>query len=296
MSSRLEISDDLVSRLLAEQFPPYTGLSLKAVENPGWDNASFRLGDDLVVRLPRAAEYAPQPLKEHRWLPVLAPHLPLEVPEPTALGIPTGSYPWHWSIRRWIGGHPAHRGAPEGLEPIAKALAAFLRALQAIPPDGGPAAGHHSFYRGSSPGVYDQDVRNALGRLTGRIDGRRALKTWEEACATNWAKAPVWVHGDISPSNLLVQNGKLAAVIDFGQLAVGDPSCDLAIAWAFFDEESRKVFHSALGTDNDTWRRGRAWALWKALITVSGRHQATAVEGALAERTLDAVLRESTDA
>jgi aminoglycoside phosphotransferase (APT) family kinase protein len=139
--------------------------------------------------------------------------------------------------------------------------------------------------------VYDDQVREAVGRLLGRIEGSRALRIWDEAGATRWQKAPVWIHGDISAGNLLVRDGQLVAVIDFGQLATGDPACDLAIGWTLLSGASRDTFRSTVGLDLDTWKRGQAWALWKALITASGLSPTTAIESGQAERTLDQVLR-----
>jgi aminoglycoside phosphotransferase (APT) family kinase protein len=290
---RIEIDAKLVQELVASQFRQWAQLPVRSVEVAGWDNASFRLGGDMVVRLPRASDYAEQPLKEHRWLPVLAPQLPLEIPKLLSLGNPSADYPWHWSIRRWVDGEPALPDRIPDLSGFARALAGFLKALQAIPAGDGPAAGPQSFHRGGSLSVYDSEVRAAVDRLGTRMDGAHALRIWDEARATTWSGRPVWIHGDISVGNLLVRHGELAAVIDFGQLAIGDPACDLAIAWSFFAGASREAFRSALALDPGTWNRGRAWALWKALITVSGLAQTSAFETAQAERTLGAVLTDS---
>jgi len=247
----------------------------------------------MVIRLPRAPEYAAQVLKEHRWLPVLVPQLPLEIPRPIALGRPSASYPWSWAVRRWIDGETALPERIGDLDRFAAVLAAFLTAIRRVSTEGGPAAGPRSFHRGGSLDVYDSEVRAALARMRSRVDGDRLLQIWDEGRATAWTAAPVWIHGDISVGNLLVRHGELVAVIDFGQLAVGDPACDLAIAWALFAERSRESFRLAVDLDEGTWARGKAWALWKALITASGLSQTNAVETAQAECTLEAVVRDS---
>jgi aminoglycoside phosphotransferase (APT) family kinase protein len=168
-------------------------------------------------------------------------------------------------------------------------LAAFLRELQAIDTSGGPEAGEHSFFRGGHPNVYDADARRAIAMLAGRIDAAKALRLWEAGLRTAWDRSPVWAHGDISPGNLLVRDSRLCAVIDFGCLAVGDPACDLAIAWSFFDSDGRGIFRRGLDLDDATWMRGRAWALWKAAIVVAGLIETNAVESSRAAQTLDAV-------
>lgn len=179
-------------------------------------------------------------------------------------------YPWKWSIYGWLDGETAASGRIADLCEFAVDLAQFLKAFQSIDSTGGPLPGLHSFYRGGLLMTYDAEVRQALIALEGKIDVGTATKVWEEALATTWKGKPVWVHGDISAGNLLVQDGRLSAVIDFGQLAVGDPACDLAIAWTFFSEKSRKVFLDELPLDGETWARGRAWALWKSLVVAAG--------------------------
>lgn len=292
MSHRAEIDVQLVRELVAEQFPRWAKLPLKAVDVMGWDNASFRLGDEMVVRLPRAAEYESQILKEQRWLPILGPHLPLAIPKPLALGHAGQAYPWTWAVRAWIDGETASPEAIGDPDRFVAALAGFLNALQGIPTDGGPPAGPQSFHRGGSLDVYDDEVRAATSRLRERVDEGVALGIWEDATRTAWTCRPVWVHGDISTGNLLIRRGELVAVIDFGQLAIGDPACDLAVAWTLFRAPHREAFRAALQPDPGTWARGRAWALWKALIVTAGLSQTSALETAQAERTLDAVVQE----
>jgi aminoglycoside phosphotransferase (APT) family kinase protein len=266
----LPIDAALVHRLIAAQFAEWAHLPIRPVEPGGWDNRTFRLGDRMSVRLPSAPAYAAQVDKEHRWLPKLAPCLPLPIPMPLAKGLPEEVYPWPWSIYRWLEGEPASPERIADLDQFAASLAGFLKALYEIDTANGPPAGQHNFHRGGRLGVYDAQTRAALAALGRRIDTAAAERVWNEALCSRWRKPAVWVHGDVAWGNLLVNNGKLCAVIDFGSSAVGDPACDLVIAWTLFSGKSRETFRRALDLDPDSWSRARGWALWKALITAAG--------------------------
>ena len=254
---------------MKEQFPRWAGLPVTPVELDGWDNTTFRLGDRLSVRLPSAGAYVAQVEKEHRWLPVLAPRLPRPIPEPLAMGVPGCGFPRPWSVYRWLEGDLATIDRIVDLPGFAADLAAFLVALYAVDTAGGPVAGAHSFFRGAPPTTLDEDVRSAIAELAGGIDVDAATGAWEAALDAAWCGPDVWVHGDITGSNLLAIDGRLSAVLDFGCCAVGDPACDLAVAWTLFHGDSRCVFRERLGLDEGTWARGRGWALWKALITLA---------------------------
>lgn len=284
------IDATLVRRLVDAQFPQWAHLPITSVAISGWDNRTFHLGDAMTVRLPSAAHYAAQVEKEQRWLPKLAPHLPLPIPQPLAMGAPAFGYPWHWSIYRWIDGAPATTDNVAEPRVFATALAEFLAALQQIDASDGPPAGVQNFHRGGALAVYDAETRRALHDLAGTIDTVTATAVWDAALASSWQAAPVWVHGDVAASNLLVKDGKLCAVIDFGSCGVGDPACDLVIAWTFLTEASRDAFRAALPLDDATWARGRGWALWKALILLAGHIHSSAFEASRAQRTLDEVL------
>ena len=264
------IDANLVARLVASQFPEWAHLPVRTVDLQGWDNRTFRLGDDLTVRLPSAAGYVPQIEKEHRWLPYLAPHLPLPIPVPIAKGQPAEGYPWEWSIYRWQPGEPVATASVADLNQFATDLAAFLGALYRVDPANGPTAGPHSFYRGGALSVYDAETRRSITALRDEIDPDAATAAWEEALAAEWSGAPVWVHGDVAVANVLVRDGRLSAVIDFGSSAVGDPACDTVIAWTYLTGQSRQLFRDLLPVDPAAWTRGRGWALWKALITIEG--------------------------
>ncbi len=264
------IDADLVRRLVARQFPQWAELSVTPVEPGGWDNRTFRLGSAMSVRLPSAERYVAQVEKEQLWLTRLAPGLPLPIPSPLAKGTPDLGYAWPWSVCRWIEGETAEAGLVGDTRGFAADLAGFLTALHAIDASGGPAAGPHNFHRGGPLSTYDSETRTALEKLSGQIDTGEAIAAWEAALASAWTGPPVWVHGDVSAGNLLVENGRLAAVIDFGGLGVGDPACDLAIAWTCLKGEGRAAFRAALPLDSGTWARGRGWTLWKALIVWAG--------------------------
>ena len=285
-----DIDTELVTRLIAAQFPEWAGLPVRPVDVSGWDNRTFRLGDDMSVRLPSAAGYVAAVEKEQRWLPQLAPHLPLPIPVPIGNGVPGQGYPWPWSVNRWLVGETATLDRIDDLTRFAEDLAAFLIALQAVDPTGGPPAGAHSFYRGASLTVYDEETRRAIATLGDRIDAVGATAVWDDALSATWLGEPVWFHGDVAFGNLLVRDGRLAAVIDFGFSGVGDPACDVVIAWTLLSGESRAAFRAALPLDDATWARGRGWAIWKALITLAEYERTDAVKASEARFVIDEVL------
>jgi aminoglycoside phosphotransferase (APT) family kinase protein len=201
-------------------------------------------------------------------LPTLAPRLPVAIPAVVASGIPDCGYPYPWSVRRWIEGERVDAVRLEDPVGFALAVANFVNVLNGIAPGEGPAAGAHSFYRGADPVCYDAETRESLSALAGRIDTERARAMWAAGLAATWTGRPAWFHGDIAPGNLLVRDGALAAVIDFGTSGVGDPACDLVIAWTYFRGAARGAFVDAVARDAAMWARARAWGLWKALIVL----------------------------
>jgi aminoglycoside phosphotransferase (APT) family kinase protein len=289
---RSAITTELVSRLVAAQFPQWAHLPITPVGLDGNDNTTFRLGEDMAVRLPSAERYVAQVDKEHRWLPILATQLPLPIPQPLAKGTPAYAYPWPWSVYRWLEGDPATIDRIADLGRLASELAEFLAALYRIDPSGGPAPGKHSFFRGGPVSTYDAETRGAIATLNNEIDTAAATEVWEAALAATWNGSPVWVHGDVSPDNLLVEHGRLSGVIDFGCLAVGDPACDVTIAWTFFSGDSRDTFRAGLPLDGATWARGRGWALWKALITLVDAPRRTTDEAERSRRVIGEVIAE----
>jgi aminoglycoside phosphotransferase (APT) family kinase protein len=262
---RVDVSADLVSRLVRGQFPQWAALPVTPVANGGWDNWTFHLGPRLSVRIPSAAEYALAVEKEHRWLPVLAPQLPLPISTPIARGEPGPGYPFAWSIYSWLDGEAA--SADRIADPVRFAvdLAGFLSALRRVDPADGPRPGTHNWYRGGTLRTFAGIVGNALTSLASRVDVELVAQVWQDALDAPWDGVEAWFHGDIAEGNLLLADGQLAAVIDFGTCGVGDPACDLAVAWTLLTVEGRRVFREALAVDEAQWSRGRGWALWKAL-------------------------------
>ena len=259
----------LVRRLLAEQFPDRAGLPIAPVRPWGTDNAIYRLGEDMVARLPRTPRTERTLEKERRWLPRLAAHLPLAVPIPVADGRPSGGYPFTWSIYRWLDGETATVEGILDRGEAAATLAEFVAALQAVDPTGGPPPGEHNFFRGVPLARRDEATRAAIAALGAAIDAGAATAAWERALAApEWDRPPVWFHGDIDVRNLLVNDGRVFAVIDFGSLGVGDPACDVSLAWKVLSPWTREIFREILGVDDATWARGRGWAVSQALIAL----------------------------
>jgi aminoglycoside phosphotransferase (APT) family kinase protein len=262
-ADEVETDVALVRRLVAGQFPQWAGLPVEPVVSYGTDHAIYRIGEDLAARMPRVEYAEVQAVKEGEWLPRLAPHVPLALPVQVAMGEPAESYPFAWSVCEWLPGEMAANGAIRDLDQAAGDLAAFITALRAVDTAGAPPRPRGA--RGSPLAELDEHVRRSIAQLGDRVDGAAALRSWEESLAAPaWEGPEVWVHGDLLPGNLLVVDGRLSAVIDFGGLNVGDPACDLQPAWNVFAGESRARFRAELGVDDASWLRGRGWALYQA--------------------------------
>ncbi len=258
---------ELVRRLLAGQFPQWASLPIEPVPSYGTDHAIYRVGSGLSVRLPRIRYATQQAALEAQWLPRFAPHLPLAVPSQLASGRPAEGYPFPWSVQEWLPGENAN-GTIGDLVQAAVDLAAFITALHQIDTAGAPP--HSRSGRGGPLADRDHDVRQAITQLGRRIDGAAALRSWEESLgAPAWRGSHVWVHGDLLPGNLLVVDGRLSAIIDFGTLQVGDPACDLQAAWNLFAGESRTRFRSELGADDACWLRGRGTVLYQTVMALA---------------------------
>ncbi len=280
----------LVSRLLAAQFPRWAELPIEPIRSAGTDNAIYRLGDDMAARLPRIQGAIGQVEKEHRWLPRLAPRLPLAIPVPLAKGASGEGYPFPWSVHRWLEGENAATGRVADPRRAAAELARFVSALRGIDPTGGPLAVDCNL-RGVPLATRDAETREAIAALHGMIDADAATAAWEAALqAPEWSRAPVWFHGDLLPGNLLIEGGRISAVIDFGGLGVGDPACDLMVAWSLFSGESRDVFREAVAADDATWARGRGCALSQALIFIPYYLDTNPVGVGVARRAIAEVL------
>jgi aminoglycoside phosphotransferase (APT) family kinase protein len=273
----IDITSTMVKRLIATQFPQYQHLSIKTMEVSGIDNRTFRLGHNLLIRLPSAKGYAAQVEKEQHWLPILSPHLSTQIPKPIAMGMPCDDYPWNFSIYEWIDGTSANLLSLESVElnQIAISLADFLTELHAIDTDNGPQAGLHNYYRGGHPHVYDEQARADIASLSDIVDANKSLAVWQKAISSTWHLSPVWVHGDYASGNILIKDNQLGAVIDFGCMGVGDPACDLVIAWTFLHGSSRALFKDRVSLDDNTWARARGWALWKAGFELNAANDKT---------------------
>ena len=262
------IDVNLVRRLIAEQFPRWAGLAVERIPSGGTVNAMYRLGDDMVVRLPLVQGGANDVSMERTWLPLLAPHLPTTVPEVLGEGQPAQGYPWPWSVYRWLAGENPEAGALSEPVLLAADLAEFVAAMRSITLPGAPQA-----HRGGPVASLDAETRAAIEELRGipqeGVDCDAATAVWEEALrAPGWDGPPVWLHADLMPGNLLVDGGRLTSVIDFGCLGAGDPACDLFPAWNLLPAKAREVFREALSVDDATWTRGRARTLSQALIAL----------------------------
>ncbi|GAA1439336.1 aminoglycoside phosphotransferase family protein [Leifsonia poae] len=267
----------LARRLVDAQFPAWRELPIRPVALSGWDNRTFRLGDELSIRMPTGPWYAQQVAKEQTWLPRLAPVLPLPIPTPVAVGEPGDGYPFPWSVYRWIAGEPAASAGLGDAVAFGEAVGGFLVALRGADARGGPAPGEHNFFRGDPPAVYAEETERAIAAL-GRegwsgaapgADADWARGVWADALDSLWGGDPVWLHGDIAVGNLLMRDGRLSAVIDFGTSGVGDPACDLVLAWTSLEGAGRSAFRRGVGLDDATWARAKGWALWKALIVLA---------------------------
>lgn len=284
----MNINSDIVKQLISEQFSKWSHLEIKPVQNSGHDNRTFHLGKEMTVRLPSDKGYEPQVQKEARWLPILSRQLSFPITEPIAKGVPNEHYPYEWSINKWISGETVTNSNISSTV-LAEELATFLLELENLQVIDGPIAGAHNYYRGGPLSVYDSETKEALTALKDEIDVDKCLIIWEQALSSSWHKQPVWVHGDIAPGNLLVEEGHLKAIIDFGVLGVGDPACDLAMAWTYFDSDSRTIFLEKMNVDNETILRAKGWALWKALITYHSQNEKVRDN---AHFTLEAILKD----
>ncbi|MGW7448963.1 aminoglycoside phosphotransferase family protein [Kitasatospora sp. NPDC054795] len=255
----------LVRRLISVQFPQWERLPITPVPAPGADNAMFRLGPELAVRLPRVEWAAGGLRREQQWLSRLAPRLPLPVPAPLAVGRPAAGYPWEWSVLHWLDGANPAVNALAAPQALARDLAGFVNALRAVDPAGAPPS-----QRSTPLASRDGATRAAIAQLSGSIDTGAATTLWDKALRLpEYAGPPVWMHGDLTPGNLLLApTGRLSAVIDFALMGVGDPTADLIVAWNLLPAAARPAFRAALRADEAMWARGRAWAFSIALVTI----------------------------
>ncbi len=290
---QVDVDGQLVQALIAQQHPQWRHLAVRRVRSGGTENAVFRLGEDLAVRLPLHAGAMSSLEKEVSWLPTVFADLPLESTSIEGVGTPTPDYPFPWAVVHWLEGADALCNHIGGNDASALALADWVRALWALPTAAVPPAGEVSDSRGVPLPIRDADVRDALPRCAQLLDTRRAARVWRDALAAPpWTGLPVWLHTDLIPANLLVRHGSLCGVLDFGAIATGDPAYDLTPAWWVFDGERRATYLRRLHVEpgSDLWRRGRGLALSQALIALPYYLHTNPSMVAMSRRAVDQVL------
>ena len=300
-ADEVSVDDALVRRLVADQHPTWGDLAVRRISSTGTDHAVFRLGDDLVIRLPRVEWAEQQVARELAWLPALAARLPVDVPVPVAVGEPDHGYPFRWLVSPWVPGHDLLAGLAGGggdgdWVPLARDLAGFLCSLQAIDADGAPVPGK----RGRDLARHDQVVRAGIARLADELDAAQAVTVWEAALAAEpWPGPPVWVHGDLLPGNLLIADGRLSGVIDWSATGAGDPACELMVAWSL-PADARAQLRADLDIDIDidididdaTWARARGWVIEQAVAFIPYYEATLPAAVAVTRQRLAAVLNE----
>lgn len=271
----MNINVDLAKKLINKQFPEFNELPIRKVASMGEDNYIYHVGDRMLIRIPRHGQYAAQAMTEQKWLPLLAPHLSVQIPKPVASGTSSIEYHWNFSIYEWITGDSLNTFSVHKVdyESLTKSIGGFLKELHSIDTQNGPVAAIRNFWKGGDLSVYTRETTNAISCLINDEDEPKALKIWEEALQSSWQKEPVWIHGDLNAENIIMENNKLKGIIDWGNMGIGDPACDLVITWTFLPAKYRHFFKSLVGLDTATWQRAKGWALWKALTTLKSSRE-----------------------
>jgi len=281
------VDDEIVRRLVTEQFADIAHLPIRRIGSTGTVNALFRIGDDYVARLPLLEEWSDDIDREWRWIPWFAGRLTsVRLPDPVFKGAPDGAYPFLWSVYRWIDGAPYDDALVDDERSAAETLARFvleLRSLEVV--DDAPTGGRDPLRE------LDEDTREAIRGSAGVIDVDAAMRVWEEALdAPSWNGERSWIHGDLLRPNLLVRDGRLEAVIDFGFIGVGDPATDLMPAWEVFGRVGKDVFRSMLDPDEGTWTRGRGIALHQAAMVIPYYRETNPAFVELSRRAIEQIL------
>ena len=286
----VHVDAELVSRLVSDQFPALASLPIREVRSTGTVNAVYRLGPHLAARLPRVPKWSSDLINELAWLPLLARHLPLQVPRPVHTGAPSEDYPLTWAIYEWIEGSPYSDSAVDDERRAARHLAAFVTQLRGIDPAGASPAGRRPL------STLDEVTRESLATSGDVIDAVGATAMWARALETRpWSGQPVWIHSDLLRPNLLAHRGRLSAVIDWGGAGAGDPAGDVIAAWAVFGPRGRKVFRKALGVDDETWNRARGFALHQASVIIPYYRKTNPDFVTMAARTIGEIVSELSD-
>lgn len=287
-ADEINISSELIKNLLLKQFPKWADLPLQIIQPEGTDNAMYKLGNDKLVRLPRTRRASLNIEKEIIWLPKLSPKLTLSIPKIIGKGIPDIAYPFPWLVCEWLEGiNPSKEGMIDDYI-AANDLGAFVKAMQQIQTDNGPKC-----RRGRPLSTCDKEVKQSIPLLKELYDVKLLSELWEfSSKAPHWKQGPVWIHGDLHAGNLLVKEKKLVGVIDFGLAGIGDPACDMMVAWTLLKAESRKIFRSIVQPNDDTWHRGRGWALFLGIVGYTYYCSTNPIFASIAKRSLDEVLNE----
>lgn len=264
----MELEIHTIQTLISQQFPQYAHLEIRKVDKSGHDNRTFHLGNDFSLRFPSAIEYSTQVIKEHKFCIKLQESISFQITEPIELGYPSDLFPFHFSINKWIKGESINSLNISDKNQLARDCARFLLELKQCDTNDGPTPGKHNFYRGGSLSNYHDETIQAIKQCID-FDQNKCLDIWNKGLSSNYLNSNCWIHGDFEKDNLLVKNGRLIAVIDFGNMAVGDPACDYVMAWTYFDKHSREIFLEDLNLDKNMINRAKSWALWKALITLN---------------------------
>lgn len=290
-ADEFDISPELIRDLLLKQFPQWANLSLELMHPEGTDNAMYKLGDDKLVRLPRTKRSSFNIEKELTWLPRLGPHLPLSIPNIIGNGTPDKNYPFPWLVCEWLDGTNPDKKNMIDEHIAATDLAGFVKAMQKIQPNGGP-----NCRRGKALSACDDEVKRSIPLLNELYSKKILNDLWISALKVpQWEKEPVWIHGDLHAGNLLVKNRKIIGVVDWGLAGIGDPACDMMVAWTLLSKKSREVFYSIAQPDEDTWNRGRGWALFLGIVGYPYYRLSNPIFARIAKRTLDEVITDSVE-
>lgn len=287
---QLDISDDLVHDLVVSQFPRLSDLPLHRVPSDGTVHAIYRLGRELAVRLPLLEEYSPALIREARLLELLAPQLPLPIPELVELGEPTVGYPASWSIVTWIEGRTLAEHSDFDLAGVAVSLGEFTAAMRAAHGPGEVSPNQ----RGRPLETRREGAMQAFAEIADEFDLAALHEIWDEACAAKkWDEVRTWIHGDLLPGNLITVEDELSAVIDFGECSIGNPTHDLIAGWWVFTESTRTIFKDAAAADDDAWARARGMALSGAAGALAYYRVTNPGFAAVARRTIRGVIADA---
>lgn len=285
----VDINPELIKALLLEQFPEFTNHPLQKMHPEGTDNVLYRLGNDKLIRLPRTKSSSLNIEKELTWLPRLGPKLPISIPKILCKGLSNKNYPFPWLICEWLDGINPDQEDMVGKLKVAADLATFVNAMQQIPAKSGP-----NCRRGQPLNTCDKQVLQSIPLLNKLYDTSLLKKLWESAInVPHWKKEPVWIHGDLHAGNLIVKDRILVGIVDWGLAGVGDPACDMMVAWTLLNQQSRKIFHSIIQPDDDSWARGRGWALFLGIVGYPYYRNKNPIFARIAKRALDQVIADN---